>query len=81
MSAGERINANELEKTFPFPVTDFEDSRPQTRMCFVITHKKIIFYCYGFVAVLVVYTKRKISELKCYFGAYLLSGGEETGPS
>lgn len=24
MSAGERINANELEKTF-FPVSDFED--------------------------------------------------------
>lgn len=51
MSAGERINANELEKT-AFPVSDFEDfPGPETRMSFVITHKKIIFYCYGFVAV------------------------------
>lgn len=80
MSAGERINANELEKT-SFAVSDFEDfPGPETRMCFVITHKEIIFYCYGFVAVRL-RRREKISELKCYFGAYLPSGGEETGLS
>lgn len=79
MSAGERINANELEKTdSSFPVTALK--LPHSHVVRDNTQENnflLLWLCGPSLCI----RREKISELKCYFGAYLPFLRVETGLS